>query len=180
MEKHHIAIGAVVLLVLAGGIYQGCLAGTAGTDPELVGAIDPPPMPPPPLIPGGDAGPLPTMPPTGPGVPGATEPPTTGLPSLAELPPGVPGTNPGTAGLPPDRCGGMTCAAGERCCPSTGECHPEGCTDCCPPAVPAPPFPGFVPPDEEPGRPLPGAAGEVPPPTMPTEPPGPGPDPPRP
>lgn len=155
MEKHHIAFGVVALLVLAGGVYQGCLAGAGESGSELAGGPTMPPTDEPPIIPG-DAGPMAVVPPT---VPSTNLPPG----------PGVPG-----------RCGGLVCAAGERCCPSTGECHPIGCTDCCPMPVAAPDFPGYVPPDEEPGRPIPGAAGELPPPTMPTEGPGPGPDPPRP
>lgn len=152
MEKHHIAIGAVALLVLAGGIYQGCLASPGDSGTELIGSADPP-MEVPPLMPS-DAGPPPA---------------TT---------PSMPSANAPTVDLVPDRCGGLTCAAGERCCPSTGECHPDACTDCCPLPMPAPTFPGYVAPgDEEPTPPAPGGAGIVPPPTVPTVGPGPGPDP---
>lgn len=152
MQKRHFATGFMVLFALASVGFVGCVPDTAGPGSTSIGAGCP-------LIddlqrfPQFDAGPIAQFPPSQP---------MTGLPT----------SDPSNG-----RCGGLVCAAGETCCPSTGECHPALCADCCPPPVPAPAFPGFVASTEEPTRPLPGGAAEPPLPTIPTEGPGPGPDP---
>lgn len=154
MDKRHVATGSVVLFALWSVASVGCSSDTAGSGSTLIGAFDPP---------RGDLRPLLSR------DAGAME-------QFPEAPPstGVPTTDPSNGG-----CGGLVCAAGEICCPSTGECHPELCGDCCPPAVPAPAFPGFVASTDEPARPMPGGAAEPPMPTISTEGPGPGPDPER-